>query len=150
MPMQFRENSTRSRSDSRCPKKTQQQCLVTAVVVELRISVGSHVPYRAVLGYLRYLMTATRPDITLAVSRAGRAMDRTTETDWIDDKHILKYLWGTTTIVCSRGLVTVGEVRRVQRRQLCRRRQNKPVSERRCGLRMQAVQLHGPANCNIR
>ena len=55
---------------------------------------GSHVPYRAVLGYLRYLMTATRPDITLAVSRAGRAMDRTTEEDWIDVKHFLKFLWG--------------------------------------------------------
>jgi len=57
-------------------------------------SVGSHVPYRAVLGCLRYLMTATSPDITLAVSRAGRAMDRTTEADWIDVKRILKYLWG--------------------------------------------------------
>jgi hypothetical protein len=59
-------------------------------------SVGSHVPYRAVLGCLMYLKTATRPDIKLAVSRAGHAMDGTTEADRIDVKHILKYLRGTS------------------------------------------------------
>ena len=53
-------------------------------------------------------------------------------------------------MVCCRGLVTEGEVRRVQRCQLCRRRQNKKVSERRCVLRMQAVHLHDPAKYNVR
>jgi len=60
-------------------------------------SVGSHVPYRAVLGCLRYLMTATRPDISLAVSRTGRAVDRPSEADWTDVKRVLKYLRGTSS-----------------------------------------------------
>jgi len=30
------------------------------------------------------------------VSRADRAKDRPTDADWIDVKHILKYLWGAS------------------------------------------------------
>jgi hypothetical protein len=60
-------------------------------------SVGSHVPYRVVLGCLRYLMTATRRDILLAMSRTGRAVDRPTEADWTDVKHVLRCLRGTSS-----------------------------------------------------
>jgi len=41
-------------------------------------------------------MTATRPDISLAASRTGRAVDRPTEADWTDVKRVLKYLRGTS------------------------------------------------------
>ena len=66
-------------------------------------SVGSHVPYRAVLGCLRYLITAARPDISLAASLTGRAVDRPTEADWTDVKCVLKYLRGTSYYVLLYG-----------------------------------------------
>ena len=54
--------------------------------------VGSHVAYCEAVGCLTYLMTGTHPDIAFAVSRVARTMDRPTEADWIDVKHILNYL----------------------------------------------------------
>lgn len=90
-------------------------------------SLGSHVPCRAVLGCLRYLMTATRSDISLVVSRTGRAVDRPTEADWTDVKRVLKYLRGTSYCGLLYGAVTAGNVRSV------RRLQNKTAKERRGG-----------------
>jgi hypothetical protein len=62
----------------------------------IRDAVESHVPYREAVQFLVYLMTATRPDIAFAVSRAAPAMDQPTEADWLDVKCILKYLRGTS------------------------------------------------------
>ena len=67
-------------------------------------SLGSHVPCRAVQGCPRYLITATRPDISLVVSRTGRAVDRPTEADWTDVKRVLKYPLGTRYCGCCTGL----------------------------------------------
>ena len=58
-------------------------------------AVGSHLPYREAVGYLMCLMKE-HVQTALAVSRVARAMDRPTEADWTDVKHILKYLRGTS------------------------------------------------------
>ena len=56
---------------------------------------SDNVPYRAAVGSLLYLSTATRPDIAYAVGRASRAMERPTTADWKNVQRIFRYLRGT-------------------------------------------------------
>ena len=56
--------------------------------------------YLSLIGTLIYLTMVTRPDISFAVSKAGRAMANPTQTDMVAAKRILRYLRGTT----SRGI----------------------------------------------
>jgi hypothetical protein len=44
-----------------------------------------------------YLMTATRPDIAFAVTKAARVMDKQTENEWNEVKRIFRYLRGTSS-----------------------------------------------------
>ena len=57
--------------------------------------VTENVPYRAAVGVLLYVCTATRPDISYAVNRAARSMEKPTKADWIRVQRIFKYLKGT-------------------------------------------------------
>ena len=54
----------------------------------------------SLIGSLIYLAMVTRPDISFAVSKAGRAMANPTQTNMVAAKQILRYLRGTT----SRGI----------------------------------------------
>lgn len=51
--------------------------------------------YREAVGALMYLMTATRPDIAYAVSKASRTLENPTHEDFVRVKRILRYLKGT-------------------------------------------------------
>ncbi|KMQ81993.1 integrase core domain protein [Lasius niger] len=51
--------------------------------------------YREAIGSLMYLSIATRPDITFAVNRASRHMEKPSKLHWNAVKRILKYLKGT-------------------------------------------------------
>lgn len=59
------------------------------------VHVGDEVPYREAVGCLLYLANISRPDIAFAVSRAARAMEKPTQSDWLHVKRIFKYLRGT-------------------------------------------------------
>ena len=52
-------------------------------------------PYKEAIGSLMYLSTGTRPDITFAVYRASRYMEKPTKLHWDAVKRILKYIKGT-------------------------------------------------------
>lgn len=51
--------------------------------------------YQSIVGSLIYLTTITRPDISYAVSKAGRAMLDPSQRDLLNVKHILRYLKAT-------------------------------------------------------
>ncbi|KAG5871104.1 hypothetical protein JTB14_035801 [Gonioctena quinquepunctata] len=53
------------------------------------------VPYRQAMGSLMYLMMATRPDISYAVSVVAESLEKPSVTNWKAVKRILKYLKGT-------------------------------------------------------
>ena len=50
--------------------------------------------YRELVGSLMYLATATRPDITYAVTQLSKHMMTPTHTHWTAAKHVLRYLKG--------------------------------------------------------
>lgn len=52
-------------------------------------------PYREAIGSLMYLSVSTRPDITYAVNRASRYMEKPSKIHWNAVKRIIKYLKGT-------------------------------------------------------
>jgi len=62
-----RATCKRSWGDSRCTKQSQQQCLMAAAVVELRIQLGAMCPTMK-WWVASYLMTATCPHVAYAVS----------------------------------------------------------------------------------
>ena len=51
----------------------------------------------SLIGSLIYLATVMRPDISFAISKAGRAMVNLTQLDMVAAKRILRYLCGTTS-----------------------------------------------------
>lgn len=53
-------------------------------------------PYREAIGSLMYLAIGTRPDISLAVNKAARFMEKPTKHNWQEVKRILKYIKGTS------------------------------------------------------
>lgn len=61
----------------------------------------SSFPYRQAVGALAYLMVATRPDISYAVSVASRNLEKPTNVDVMRVKRIFRYLKGTI----DKGLV---------------------------------------------
>jgi len=56
-----------------------------------KVGIGK-VLYREPVGNLMYLAAATRPDISYAVSKAARVMDRPTVKNWNEVKRIFRYL----------------------------------------------------------
>ncbi|XP_049855294.1 uncharacterized protein LOC126335864 [Schistocerca gregaria] len=57
--------------------------------------VSSSVPYREAFGCLMYLSTVTPPDISFAVNKAARAMEKPTTEDWDRVNRIFRHLKGT-------------------------------------------------------
>ena len=55
----------------------------------------ANVPYRAAVGFLLYLSTATRPDITFAVGQVARFCENPQPAHWNAVKRIFAYLKGT-------------------------------------------------------
>jgi len=58
--------------------------------------ISGKIPYRAAVGSLMYLATATRPDIAFAVNKASWIMDRPAEKESNNDKRIFRYLRSTS------------------------------------------------------
>ena len=54
-------------------------------------------PFRALVGSLNYIANVSRPDITFAVNKLSRKLERPTIKDWIAAKRVLRYLKGTKT-----------------------------------------------------
>ena len=52
-------------------------------------------PYREAVGSLLYLSNGTRPDLSFAVNKASRYLEKPTKAHWNAVKRILKYLKGT-------------------------------------------------------
>ena len=50
------------------------------------------VPYASAIGSLMYAMLCTRPDVSLAISMAGRFQSNPAVDHWTVVKNILKYL----------------------------------------------------------
>lgn len=55
----------------------------------------ANVPYREVIGSLKFLVQATRPDLTFSVSFLSRALERPTKAKWNLAMRVLRYLSGT-------------------------------------------------------
>ena len=55
----------------------------------------SRIPYREVVGCLRYLVTASRPDIAYAVKELSRFLQNPGHQHWQAAKRVLRYLNGT-------------------------------------------------------
>ena len=53
--------------------------------------------YRSIVGKLLWLSVCTRPDITTAVSRLSRALQKPSKKHWIGAKRLLRYLKNTKT-----------------------------------------------------
>lgn len=52
-------------------------------------------PFDALMGSLRYLTDATRPDIAYAVHELNTKLKQPTELHWMRAKRVLRYLQGT-------------------------------------------------------
>lgn len=59
------------------------------------------IPYRELVGALNYLATATRPDISFAVSYLGQFNNCYGEEQWKAAKRVLRYLKGTVNVGLS-------------------------------------------------
>lgn len=55
-------------------------------------------PFREAIGSLLYLANKTRPDITYAINRLSRNVEKPTVSDVLKLKSILKYLKGSDTL----------------------------------------------------
>lgn len=53
---------------------------------------NNSISYRSAVGSLMYLACATRPDISFAVSKVSRSLDKPTSSDWIAVKRIFRFL----------------------------------------------------------
>jgi hypothetical protein len=58
----------------------------------------SKIPYDKAVGSLMYLMTCTRPDISLAIGKVSRYMPNPCKVNWKAVKWILRYLKGTKDV----------------------------------------------------
>jgi hypothetical protein len=106
-------------------------------------SVWSHVPYRAVLGCLMYLITATCPDIRSAVSRAELKQIGLMS-------NVSSSICGErATLVCCAGLVTVGNADAFSDADYAGDVSIRSTSGV-LAVYVQVVPLHGQANCNSR
>lgn len=56
------------------------------------------IPYRQVLGSLRYLVTCTRPDLCFITGLLSRFMQNPGAQHWQALKHVLRYLKHTSDI----------------------------------------------------
>ena len=56
---------------------------------------GDHLRYSQIIGSLMYLASATRPDISFAVSKLSRYMSNPGDDHWHALKRVLRYLKGT-------------------------------------------------------
>ena len=61
----------------------------------------SEFPYRRAVGFLMYLMLATRPDICYSVSYLSRFLDKPERQNSVDVKRVFKYLNGTRNLGLS-------------------------------------------------
>ena len=61
-------------------------------------TLGPEVPYLSAIGALMYLANYTRPDIAFAVNLLARYGSAPTRRHWNGNKHILRYLSGTTNL----------------------------------------------------
>ena len=61
-------------------------------------TLGPKVPYFSAIGALMYLANCTRPDIAFAVNLLARYSSAPTQRHWNGNKHILRYLCGTTDL----------------------------------------------------
>ena len=69
-------------------KLSKNQCPTTAEDREKM----KDVPYASAIGSIMYAMLCTRPDVSLAISLAGRYQSNPGEDHWTAVKNILKYL----------------------------------------------------------
>lgn len=53
------------------------------------------VPYRQAVGFIRYLVTCTRPDLTFSASQVSQFLQDPGQTHWQAVKRIFCYLVGT-------------------------------------------------------
>ena len=65
--------------------------------------VKDKVPFRAAVGSLLYLSTATRPDISFAVGKVARVMENPTRDEWNRVVRIFKYLKKTSHLAITYG-----------------------------------------------
>jgi hypothetical protein len=61
------------------------------------------IPYRRLVGRLMYLAVATRPDISLAVTKLSQFLDCYHFLHWLAAKRVLRYLAGTRTLKLRLG-----------------------------------------------
>ena len=61
-------------------------------------TLGPKVPYFSAIGALMYLANCTRPVIAFAVNLLARYSSAPTQRHWNGNKHILRYLCGTTDL----------------------------------------------------
>jgi len=58
----------------------------------------SKLPYMRLVGYLLYVMTCTRPDISFATTVISRFMTKPLYIHWLACLHLVRYLKGTTNV----------------------------------------------------
>jgi hypothetical protein len=61
------------------------------------------IPYRESIGSLMYALIATRPDITYAVSRLSKFLDKPGLVHWEASRHVFRYLKGTADLWLTYG-----------------------------------------------
>jgi hypothetical protein len=62
-------------------------------------------PYRSLLGSLMYMMTSTRPDLTVSVSLLSQFMSNPSSQHWESGKKVIRYLKGTSNLaLCFKPL----------------------------------------------
>lgn len=66
----------------------------------------TNIPYRQVIGCLMYLSVGTRPDISFAVSKLAKYVEKPGETHWKAVKRVLRYLNGTRSLGLTYGTTT--------------------------------------------
>lgn len=66
----------------------------------------THIPCRPVIGFLMYLSVGTRPDISFAVSRLAKYVEKHAEIHWKALKRIMRYLNGTFSFGLTYGSST--------------------------------------------
>ena len=67
-------------------------------------------PYRSLIGSLMYMMTSTRPDLTVSVSMLGQFMANPGSKHWEAGKKVVRYLKGTSGLAlcfdCTGDMIT--------------------------------------------
>ena len=68
---------------------------VSSRLVSSNVATKISAPFQEAVGALMHLSTATRPDISYAVSYVSRFMENTQDEHWVAVKRIFRYLQGT-------------------------------------------------------